>query len=241
MKEENNLNKRYGWILITYILMLLSGFIGGPLLIALDVPHDKIAGLWNVISFLIGFIIILLILLPEFRNPPYREERASISSTVVWSILGIPMVYIAQIISVTIEMQLLGIEPGSKNTEMIVELTMSVPLLILVVSVIGPILEEIVFRKIIFGTLYKRTNFIIAALISSLIFAVVHRDFSHILIYAAMGFTLSFLYVKTKRLIVPILAHVAVNSIVMLVQVVYKDELLELQKQLKTIEFIFGG
>ncbi|WP_349409270.1 CPBP family intramembrane glutamic endopeptidase [Pseudalkalibacillus sp. SCS-8] len=235
------MNKRYGWILITYIATLLSGVIGGPLLIALDVPRDKIPGLWNVISFSIGLIIILWILLPEFRNPAHREERANFSRTLGWSIIGIPLVFIAQIIAATIEMQYLGVEPGSKNTKMIVELTLSVPLLILVVSVIGPILEEIIFRKIIFGTLYKRTNFVIAALISSVIFAIVHRDFSHILVYTAIGFTLSFLYVKTKRLIVPIIAHVAVNSTVMLVQVVFRDEIQELEKQLKSIELIIGG
>ncbi|MCF6139540.1 CPBP family intramembrane glutamic endopeptidase [Pseudalkalibacillus berkeleyi] len=235
------MNKRYGWILIVYITTLLSGFIGLPILLELDIPRDKIPGLWNVISFSIGFLIILLILLPEFRNPLNRDERASWSRTAGWAFIGIPMVFVAQIIAATIEMQLLGIKPGSENTEMIVELTMSVPLLILVVSVIGPILEEIVFRKIIFGTLYKRTHFIIAALVSSLIFALVHRDFSHILVYTAIGFTLSFLYVKTKRLIVPIIAHVAVNTTVMLFQVVYRDEIQDLQKQLKSVEFIIGG
>ncbi len=240
-KEENSLNKRYGWVLITYILILLSGVIGGPILIGLDVPREKIPGLWNVISFSIGIVIIFLILLPEWRNREDREERASVPATIGWSILGIPIVFTAQIVAATIEMQFLGVEPGSKNTEMIVELTLSVPLLILVVSVFGPILEEIVFRKVIFGTLYKRTNFVIAALISSLVFAVVHRDFSHILVYAAMGFTLSFLYVKTKRLIVPIIAHVAVNTTVMLVQVVFRDEIMKLEKQLENMQLIIGG
>ncbi len=241
MKEEKSLNKRYAWILIIYILMLLSGIVGGQLLLSLDVPREKIPGLWNVISFSIGLIIILIMLIPDIKNPMYRDERATIPQTIGWALLGVPMVFIAQIIAATIEMQVFGVEPGSKNTEMIVDLTLSVPLLILVVSVIGPILEEIVFRKVIFGTIYKRTNFIIAASISSLIFAVVHRDFTHLLVYAALGFTFSFLYVKTKRLIVPIVAHVAVNTSVMLVQVVFRDEIQELEKQLQSTQLILGG
>ncbi|WP_257351401.1 CPBP family intramembrane glutamic endopeptidase [Pseudalkalibacillus decolorationis] len=235
------MNKRNAWILITYIVMLLSGIIGGPLLISLGVPMDKIPGLWNVVSFSIGFIIILLIMIPEFRNPPFRDERANTAQTIGWTIAGIPMVFIAQIIAASIEMNFFGVEPGSENTEMIVDLTLSVPLLIMVVAVIGPILEEIVFRKVIFGTLYKRMNFVVAALISSLVFAVVHRDFTHILVYAAIGFTFSFLYVKTKRLIVPIIAHVSINSFVMLVQVIFRDDIAELQKQLQSMQFIIGG
>ncbi|WLD93696.1 CPBP family intramembrane glutamic endopeptidase [Alkalihalobacillus sp. AL-G] len=235
------MKKRNAWILITYILMLLSGLIGVPLLLSLGIPMEKIPGIWNVVSFSIGFIIIMVLLIPEFRTPLYRDERSSMSQTIGWALAGIPIVFIAQVVAASIEMNVFGIEPGSKNTKMIVDLTLSFPLLILVVSVIGPILEEIVFRKVIFGTLYKRTNFIIAALISSLVFAVVHRDFSHILIYAALGFTLSFLYVKTKRLIVPIIAHVSINSFVMLAQVVFRDKIAELEKQLQSIQFLFGG
>ncbi|MCF6411492.1 CPBP family intramembrane glutamic endopeptidase [Pseudalkalibacillus salsuginis] len=235
------MNKRYAWILITYIVMLLSGIVGGPILLSFDVPRDQIPGLWNVISFTIGLIIIFILLIPEFKKPLYRDERVNLPQTIGWAILGVPMVFIAQIIAASIEMKVFGVEPGSKNTEMIIDLTLSVPLLILVVSVIGPILEEIVFRKVIFGTIYKRTNFIIAASISSLIFAVVHRDFSHLLVYAALGFTFSFLYVKTKRLIVPIVAHVAVNTSVMLIQVVFRDEIQELERQLQSTQLIIGG
>ncbi|MCG3057195.1 CPBP family intramembrane metalloprotease, partial [Escherichia coli] len=76
----------------------------------------------------------------------------------------------AQSVAAMIEMNLLGIEPGSENTEMILNLVKVTPLLIVVTSVIGPILEEIIFRKIIFGSLYRKYNFFISAFISSLIF-----------------------------------------------------------------------
>ncbi len=68
----------------------------------------------------------------------------------------------------SIEIYILGIEPGSENT---------VPdhggcprsnaLFILIPAIIAPILEEIIFRKIVFGTLYKRMNSIFAALFIS--------------------------------------------------------------------------
>src|SRR5690606_1820600 len=110
------------------------------------------------------------------------------------------MAMTSQILAANIEIHLFGIEPGSENTQEIMALVKSLPLLVIVVSIIGPILEEIIFRQIIFGSLYKKFNFFISGLISSLIFAAVHMDFTHILIYTAMGFTFAFLYVQTKQI-----------------------------------------
>jgi membrane protease YdiL (CAAX protease family) len=130
---------------------------------------------------------------------------------------------------------------GSENTQQILNIIESFPLAILVSSVIGPILEEIVFRKIIFGTLHKRFNFFLSALISSVIFALAHMEPHHILLYSAMGFTFAFLYVKTKHILVPIFAHVAMNTLVVVVQSVYRDEITELMRKAETIQNFIGG
>jgi uncharacterized protein len=207
----------------------------------MGVAKEQIPGIWTLFSFSIGFIIILLLLRQDMAERHLTRDRSSKSDAILWSIAGIFMAFMAQYVAVIIEVTVFGIEPGSENTEMIVKLAKATPALILVVAVIGPILEEIVFRMIIFGTLYKRFNFWIAAIISSVIFAVVHMDFEHLLVYAFMGVVFSFLYVRTKRIIVPIVAHVALNSFVMIVQVVYGERLMELQKKLEKIQGFIGG
>ena len=130
---------------------------------------------------------------------------------------------------------------GSENTQQILKIIESFPLAILVSSVIGPILEEIVFRKIIFGSLHKRLNFFFSALISSIIFALAHMEPQHILLYSAMGFTFAFLYVKTKHILVPIFAHVAMNTFVVVIQSVYKDEIEKLMRDAEKIQNFIGG
>lgn len=235
------MTKRYLWIVLTYILMQLSGYIGYPLLNSLDVPRNQWAGLWGTISFTVALIIILLLLIPDMKNPELRGGRVSRSSAVGWSILGIFMAYGAQIVAGLIEINLLGIQQGSENTKMLVQIAKITPYFMVVTSVLGPILEEVIFRKIIFGSLYKKFNFVIAAIVSSLIFAAVHFDFTHLLVYTAMGLVFSFLYVKTKRLLVPIIAHVAMNSIVMLVQVVFADKIQDLQDKAEKMQMIIGG
>jgi membrane protease YdiL (CAAX protease family) len=151
------------------------------------------------------------------------------------------MALLAQGIASNIETNVFGVNPESENTQNIMRLVEVVPLLIAVVSIIGPILEEVVFRKIIFGSLYGRSNFFIAAIISSFIFALVHQDFSHLLVYMSMGLTFAFLYVKTSSILVPIFAHVSMNTFVVMMQYVFKDDIEKYIEQQEKLQQIFGG
>jgi membrane protease YdiL (CAAX protease family) len=58
--------------------------------------------------------------------------------------------------------------------------------------IIAPILEEIIFRGIIFG-LFAKINRILAYIVSSLAFALLHMDFSAHWISEAFGFAIYFL------------------------------------------------
>ncbi|MDR7074977.1 CPBP family intramembrane glutamic endopeptidase [Fictibacillus barbaricus] len=232
---------KYWWIILVYIAMQFSGFIGIPALKELGVPRSQIIGMWGTISFVAALIIILFMLAPEMRNRHRNSERVSRGAAVGWAIGGIFMAYASQIIASLIELNVLGIQPGSENTKQLVDIAKHVPYFMVVTAIVGPILEEIIFRKIIFGSLNKRFNFIISALISSLIFAAVHNDFKHLLIYTAMGFTFAFLYVRTKRLLVPIMAHVAMNTLVLIVQIFLADKIQEMEKHIETAQSIIGG
>ncbi|MBS2967482.1 CPBP family intramembrane metalloprotease [Metabacillus sp. KIGAM252] len=235
------MKRHYWYILLTYVIMLFSGLVGYRLLLLLGVDRGQVVGLWNIISFSVGLTVVLLLLRKDRGDFDLRGTPASPSSAAGWAIGGIFLAFLAQIIAANIEIQLFGIKPGSENTQRIMDIVKVTPLMIFVVSIAGPILEEIVFRKIIFGTIYKRTNFVLAALISSVIFAVVHQDPAHILLYSAMGFTFAFLYVKTKRIIVPIIAHLSMNTLVVVIQYVYRDDIERLMKDAEQLQSIIGG
>jgi uncharacterized protein len=243
------LKRRYWYVIITYIIMQLSGIAGVPLLHFLGVgkhaKNDLVAteiasGYWAVISFSIAFLIILFFLREDIKQR-HTHYSVPLSAAWMWAIGGVFLALFAQSIAANIEWRLLGIEPGSENTKRIVEIIRVTPLLMVVTSIIGPILEEIIFRKIIFGTLYQKYNFFISALVSSLLFAVVHMEFEHLLLYATMGFTFAFLYAKTKRIFVPIFAHVTMNTFVVLIQTIFADEIEKMMRQTEQIQLIIGG
>lgn len=225
--------------------MQLSGVIGVDLLLSLGIASGEpvivarqlAASYWTIISFTVALIVVLLLL----RTDMSMRQDTSLPKTLFWSVFGVFLALAAQSIAAMIEMNLLGIEPGSQNTEVIVNLVKMTPWLIVVTSVIGPILEEIIFRKIIFGTLVPKLGFFLSALISASVFAIVHLDFSHLLIYTSMGLVFAYLYSKTKQILVPIVAHVMMNTIVVLGQTIFAERLEDMQRQAEQMQFIFGG
>ncbi|MFP5116183.1 lysostaphin resistance A-like protein [Bacillaceae bacterium C204] len=237
------MKREYWIILIVYIAMQFSSLVGIPLFLFgfkyFGINQSLAVPLWLLASFTIALVIIILMLRKEMNNRSFRKG-GSIGNNVIWAIAGIFLALFAQYVAAIIE-NLLGVEMGSENTKDILTIIETFPLAIIVTSIIGPILEEIVFRKIIFGSLHNRYNFFISALISSVIFAAAHMEFQHILLYSAMGFTFAFLYVKTKSIFVPIFAHVSMNTLVVLVQSVYKDDIERLQRQAEAIQNFIGG
>jgi membrane protease YdiL (CAAX protease family) len=237
------LKREYWIILIVYIAMQFSSLVGIPLFLFgfkyFGINQSLAVPSWLLASFTIALVIIILMLRKEMNNRSFRKG-GSIGNNVIWAIAGIFLALFAQYVAAIIE-NLLGVEMGSENTKDILTIIETFPLAIIVTSIIGPILEEIVFRKIIFGSLHNRYNFFISALISSVIFAAAHMEFQHILLYSAMGFTFAFLYVKTKSIFVPIFAHVSMNTLVVLVQSVYKDDIERLQRQAEAIQNFIGG
>jgi uncharacterized protein len=242
------LKREYWIILIAYIAMQLSSFIGVPItslimeMIGFNTNHSQgFAGVtWLVISFSITLVVVLLLLRKEMVNANEVRNGASLGRSILWSITGVFLALFAQAFAANIE-RLIGIEVGSDNTQQILRIIETFPIMIVVSSVIGPILEEIVFRKIIFGAFYKRFNFFLSALLSSVIFSFAHMEPEHTLLYSAMGFTFAYLYVKTNRILVPIVAHVSMNTFVVLVQSVYREDLEKLIKQAEQMQSFIGG
>ena len=215
------------YILIIYVLMQLSGAVFAPLLFLLfngmgmKNPEALASGWWVFISFALATAITLLIIRKDRQFiRPLKGQAANTPTVIGWGIIGFFMVLLGQMIAANIEIRL-GIEPGSQNTADFITLATEVPLVIFSIVVFAPILEEFIFRRLIFGALLPKTNFFVAALVSSLTFAVIHLEFVHILIYATSGFIFAFLYYKTKRILTSIIAHMLLNGYVVLVNMNY--------------------
>lgn len=78
---------------------------------------------------------------------------------------------------------------------------------VMAVAAVGPVVEEVVFRGLVFRSLRDRFGFPFALIASSLIFAGVHADPSFFLQQALLGAVLAVAYERTQSLTTPILIH----------------------------------
>lgn len=208
MKKTNHNATAAFLMIITYILVQFL-----PVIFTFIVPGS--ISLYISMAFFIVGAITMFILERVFKmtfsfEKSYRNNARQIWK---WGLLGLPLSLLAQYAAQIIELILFGPSPVSLNTTVILEVIRQFPIFILFVSIAGPIMEEFVFRKAIGGFLVNKIGWIGASVISSLIFAFIHLDGNY-LIYGAMGLLFSYLYYKTNNLLAPIIAHVLMNTFV---------------------------
>lgn len=199
----------YVKIILIYVIVQLL-----PLVLTFFVPESAIISTsiyGTIISFILGTIAMFIVShRNHFDNSLENTPSVSWPKIILWGIAGMFLAFIGQYAAVLIEILLLGIPAGSQNTQTLVAIVNQYPLYLVLVALFGPIMEEFVFRKVIFGYLFDITGGIGAAVISSLIFAFIHFD-GHYLLYSVMGFVFCYLYWKTKSIAVPMIAHALMN------------------------------
>lgn len=88
--------------------------------------------------------------------------------------------------------------------------------------IIGPIVEELIFRGLMFNRFRRCMSVVAAAIVSSLLFGIYHMNFSQGVYAFIMGLLLAYVYVKYKNLIATILLHIISNGMGVLVTTVSK-------------------
>jgi membrane protease YdiL (CAAX protease family) len=88
---------------------------------------------------------------------------------------------------------------------------LSVGITVLTLVVLGPIVEEVVFRGLLFGALARPLGVILSALVSAVLFGAGHGDLVLFPSLAALGFIGALAYAATGNLAVAVLLH-AINN-----------------------------
>lgn len=89
--------------------------------------------------------------------------------------------------------------------------------LILCTGIMGPIIEEFLFRGIIFNKFKKFNSERISILLTSILFSLLHMNFFNIINTFILSYILIFIYNKYKTLLAPIILHIGVNTTVVLI------------------------
>lgn len=210
------MNNRYWGVIGAYIFTQFSIVLALPILLQItSFSEENIIIYWTIFSFIFGVFLTIAIMRPLMT---FADNKGlQLGMVLKWTVLGILMAYGSLVVAGVIQQLVFGIEDGSQNTEDIMTVAKAYPLFVIVPILSAPILEEILFRKILFTLLDERFGFMIAAILSATAFSLIHQDYTHFLVYFAMGFVFAYLYARTQRILVPILVHMALNGITVLV------------------------
>lgn len=134
-------------------------------------------------------------------------------------IAGFLIVYASLIVS-NIILTLLGVADTSEN-EMTIRMMfndspLNLFLLFLTLTILTPIAEELIFRKVIFNFVEPRTNYKVAIVVTGAIFGLMHvinfGDFIQSIPYVLMGISFGYIYWKSNKNIYVVIAVHFLNN-----------------------------
>ena len=187
-------------IIINYILAFLITIISSLIYNLLGFDNlDNFVNNYLVYILLIYYVIMIIYL---YKKNKRKELKLKIKNYFGLIVLGISVATIYNMI----------IFKFSPLTQ-----TSSTPLYLLIMStgIVGPILEEILFRYVFYNRLKKKYSKKTSIIINSTIFALVHLSPISINYAFILGITLNLVYEKYKNIKAPILVHIAGNIMVL--------------------------
>jgi uncharacterized protein len=203
------------------------------IIIGLLLAFTQCTKLWGLIPeiwIIISEIMFVAIIFSKTLIESIKGAKEKIMKTLLWTIIGFIVIFILQNIVwdamiKQIFMQMFMIEKiENSNQSNLATMLVEYPILMsLLVVVIGPILEEIIYRFALFRTLYDKNHFL-GYFITAFVFGLQHifsatimngqmGESINIIGYMIFGFGLSFIYAKTKNLTSSILIHILNNLI----------------------------
>lgn len=85
--------------------------------------------------------------------------------------------------------------------------------------IITPLIEEMLFRFLLFGLLRKHLPFAVSCLLSAAAFGLYHMNVIQFIYAFLMGMILAYVYEHDRRLRVPFIVHASANAAVYIISV----------------------
>ncbi len=179
---------------------------------------DNFYTVLSLLPVMISAALFLLIDKDSFKSD-LSKFKLDVRKNIGYIVSGFFMVYAALLVS-NLLLTLLG-ETGTSQNEMAIQNLFSddplqLVMLFLLLCVFTPVVEEVIFRKVIYNFFEPKTNHIVAIIATGVIFGLMHviayGDFIQSIPYITMGMTFGYIYYRSnKNIFVTIGVHFANN------------------------------
>lgn len=214
-------------LLVHYFVgyMYVYGIVISRITLAIDPNAKMILPSLQIATYVFTIVIALLLAWTVIKQGYNKFKEAPLQN--IKLIIGLAVVLLCVNVTLSMVVSLISNSNGSNNQEVIRQASNVVPMITLLSTCIAaPLVEECVFRGGVYGYLRKKTNFIVAIIVSSILFGSIHfvdtlliGDFSDIIylfVYAGLGVVLAFSYEKSNSILVPFGIHFLNNAISMI-------------------------
>lgn len=193
---------------------------------SLQLDYNSANAYLNLMSDFVMLVIVWFVM-KDLLKEQFKDFFKNTKNNLIYGcLIGVGLIYAGSFIGGVIT-TLFGGAQTSQNQAMIETITLTSPVLMIITTVLlAPVLEEFVFRGILFGWAYE-INPKFAHILSAFIFAMLHiilallsgnvAEWIQIFAYFLMAIVLSYLYEKTNNIFVPVLTHMINNLITMII------------------------
>lgn len=235
-KKHKSFFSRICFSLVVYIVLTQClGVLADYILNSINPELAESQNVWLIIStaiqYLIGFPALYLILKPMPKSAPVKAKLTGKEFFKVASI-SVFLMYVGNYVSLIL-MEAIESRFGALPENGIATILTDTDYIISIflVGIIGPIVEEIIFRKLLIDRI-RPYGEKIAVFFPALIFGLVHGSLYQFFYAFLIGTVLSYIYVKTGKIIYSTIIHCLIN-LVFGVLTSYISSLIDLEQLLE--------
>ena len=214
-KTMNSIGWKYGLMAIMYIALNYGISILLRLLVPNFVENHMVLITYLMIIFTVDLVCFPLIFLLTLKMPKAQIEkkRLGFGKFLLCVLIMYGLVLVGALIGLIFH-GILTVPFNNTESSKLMELLMnSNPFVrILMVGVVAPIFEELIFRKVLIDHVAPKGE-LVAILASGIMFGLFHGNFQQCFFACFIGFLFAYIYLKTGRVIYTILLHMFLNTV----------------------------
>ncbi len=187
-------------IVVVYILQYIVILGSSYIYLSID-PKGDVTGFLTTMGYILLILFDIIVAIYLYLRNKRKEKKVKVANY-------FPVVYLGIGMAVALNMLIFLFNLNGDTADL------NIYLAILSSGIIGPILEEILFRYVFLNRLRNFFTTHNAILLSSLVFALLHGDIITMIYAFIMGFIFAYVYVKYDNIKVSIMCHISANTIV---------------------------
>ena len=187
-------------IVVVYILQYIVILGSSYIYLSID-PKGDVKGFLTTMGYILLILFDIIVAIYLYLKNKRKEKKVKVTDY-------FPVVYLGIGMAVALNMLIFLFNLNNEMADL------NIYLAILSSGIIGPILEEMLFRYVFLNRLSNFFTMRNAILLSSLVFALLHGDIITMIYAFIMGFIFAYVYVKYDNIKVSIMCHISANTIV---------------------------